>query len=266
MNELNRVLDSLGHHGGFYVDVSTEEVADMLPLPLALSPEVLTPVLHAETHRYPGLDKKGEGAMVLGRVSYAFAKAMAAADLSFNYLPICTPEQAYLKENPGGILMRLAATKSCSTEQDFNAARRIVIEFFTPIIHAIKSLTTLSIAPQWRIVSDSIAVAWLLAGRNLGCEPLARERAIALLNSGEKTVLTSPNTEFIRTEFRETDNEAQAIIHERYWRGRGGCCRVYTAQGYDYCETCIHLKKNNREGKLQHLFEESFTNAARVHG
>ena len=133
---------------------------------------------------------------------------------------------------------------------DIEPMRRQIIELMTPFIEPVKQFSRLSKTPQWRLVSDSVASSWLLAGRKLGKEKPAKQRALAIVHD-QPSVLSNRFTGYLDVEVYTPDADGTLTHHHQSYRSRSGCCRVYTADNHDYCATCIHLKPEQRHQRLQ---------------
>lgn len=197
---------------------------------------------------YPGLDQRGQGAFLVGRMAYIVATVLAAFDLTVQQTPALTPSTLWLRESNGRLHLRLASTQFQPSVTD--AVRIQLIGLMETFIRPVKIATRLSAAAQWRLVSDSVAVGWQLVGRKLNQESRAQARAMDIL-TGQPSPLNNPQTEFTQVSVWIPGADQQPVRVDQSYRVRGGCCRLYTADDRDYCATCVLLKPDEQKKRLQ---------------
>jgi hypothetical protein len=108
----------------------------------------------------------------------------------------------------------------------------------SPLVLRIRAETRLAERAQWRLVADGVASAFQEVGRELGCDALARQRALAAIGRGR---MANPQTGYHRL---EVEGE------ERHFLKRGGCCRWYTADNAEYCATCVLRRPEEQVAEL----------------
>ena len=205
---------------------------------------------------YPGLDQRGQGAFAVGRVSYIFATILAACDMSLGQVPRLTPTNLWLQE--AGDQLRLRLTSANLETVSSATLREMLINLMSAFVEPVKTTSRLNTAAQWRLVSDSVAVAWQMVGRTLNQEAEAEARALDIL-AAEPSPLRNRQTGFTRVSVWVPGTDQAPVQVEQSYRVRGGCCRLYTADDRDYCATCVLLKPDEQQKRLQHSLRQSLS-------
>jgi hypothetical protein len=169
---------------------------------------------------YPGLDRRGQAAFLIGGVSYYAAAVQAWFELRGEPAPSLDHLGLRINAAADGLAYRWSAPQEADGAAALEAA-------LLPLVHRLRAETRIGERAQWRLVADSIAAAYQEIGQSIGCAPQARERALAAIADGRTS---NPQTGYhcIGTE-----------TGERYYLKRGGCCRWYTADAGSYCATCV---------------------------
>ncbi|EAR07876.1 (2Fe-2S)-binding protein [Reinekea blandensis] len=205
---------------------------------------------------YPGLDQRGQGAFAVGRVSYIFATILAACDLSLGQVPPLTSTNLWLREEDEQLRLRLTSVDLAAVSSA--TLREMLINLMSAFIGPVKTTSRLNAAAQWRLISDSVAVAWQMVGRTLNNEAEAEARAMDIL-AAEPSPLRNKQTGFTRVSVWVPGKDQAPVQVEQSYRIRGGCCRLYTADDRDYCATCVLLKPEEQQQRLQQSLRQSLS-------
>lgn len=248
MNQaLDAIFDQLNHNRLFHID-RTPADETWQRLDASLQGDWMTDKYRRFATDYPGLDRRGQGAFAIGRISYVFATILAACDLTLQQVPQLTPESVWQKEDDNRLWLRLPEPKLVPANDE--SLRTLLINLMSAFITPIKSTSRLSTAAQWRLVSDSVAVAWQMVGQTLNQEAAAQDRAMAIL-SGKGSPLHNRQTGFTQVSTWVPGADQTPVKVTKSYRIRGGCCRLYTADNQDYCATCVLLKPDEQNKRLQ---------------
>jgi hypothetical protein len=197
--------------------------------------------LAAQERDYLGLDRRGQGAFVMGGIAYNLSAVLAAYELTGEPLPGVTFGVAITH---GTARYRFAA----GMPRGASAGAQLE-SLMTPLVLRVATATRLGRAAQWRYIADCFASAFLTIGRHLGREPEARERALSLLRTKDLAI-ANPQTGYREVTVGEV---TQCFLK------RGGCCRYYTADTGDYCKTCILRPDEEQVALLEAYLIESTT-------
>lgn len=244
--DLDRVLARVSQNPLFSVETGTVDERWM-SLDQALHSDWLDRLCATYAETYPGLDQRGQGAFVVGRMSWVLATTLAACDLALGAVPKLTAASVWLNGESDRLRFRLPDIDMTPSSTD--ELRLLLVTLMTPFIEPIRQRCRLSKAAQWRLVADSVAAAWLLTGRRLNQEESAKLRALTILHE-QPSELTNRQTGFTDVAVWEPDQSGQLKKHQQTYRTRGGCCRVYTSESHGYCSTCIHVKQDERHQRL----------------
>ncbi|APZ51159.1 ferric iron reductase [Salipiger abyssi] len=103
-----------------------------------------------------------------------------------------------------------------------------------PLISRLSALTGLAPAAFWRLVADAIAAAFLMAGREIGRQPMTKDLALKIMK-GAGSPLHNPQLHFFELDLADGSEPPRLMS----FRGRGGCCRFYAVEGGRLYATCV---------------------------
>ncbi|WP_051213847.1 (2Fe-2S)-binding protein [Maritalea myrionectae] len=225
------------------------------------------------TAKYENADQKMGAAFCLGRLSWALLRPLAGyavndfwyagADLAAFEMSL--REVSWQKQGQSGVFqaidIALDADKAdwrhgaANPETIADFANRIEA-LFAPLVDMHHEVSGLAKPALWRLVGDSLATSFLTQGENFGRIKHAIGIAEHMLHrKGSK--LFSKQSGFIEIKLPERPEISE------WFRKRGGCCRYYTADGGEYCSTCVLRDENSMIERLQnhlrtkHLSEEA---------
>lgn len=124
--------------------------------------------------------------------------------------------------------------------------RRSTEDHMRPLVEKLYSKTGLARNALWRLVGDAIAARFLDAGRLFGCLDEAKTSAMAILKHPQSPLF---NRQLHFFELTLRDEEQRNLLSWTF-RGRGGCCRYYTVDGGELCETCVLKRPEQRNAEL----------------
>ncbi len=127
---------------------------------------------------------------------------------------------------------------------------RVMEGLHRDVIAAMARLTGLGAAAQWRLVGDGLTGALVQRGQAMG----QIEQALALgraITADRGTRLHARQTEFVEVRHPKRPEIAE------WFRLRGGCCRYYTAEGGEYCTTCVHRDRDDQIARLTDYLAET---------
>lgn len=147
-----------------------------------------------------------------------------------------SPDLAAGGERPAGPPMPELATRfRCEIERHF-----------APLISRLSHLSGLAPAAFWRLVADAVAAEFLMVGREIGEEPMAKDLALEIVkNAGSP--LYNPQLHFFELDLADSSEPPRLMS----FRGRGGCCRFYTVDGGRLCTTCVLKSPAPRDRDLR---------------
>lgn len=117
-----------------------------------------------------------------------------------------------------------------------------IIDIHTPLVEALHQRTRLSARALWRLVNDGISGGMLEYGKRADCVDLAMAEASAML-APVRSPLHNRQWRFI--------DIAAPGASSKWFRLRGGCCRMYRFAGNDYCPTCVVRPTENQIERLR---------------
>jgi hypothetical protein len=220
-----------------YVNVQFNPYDNRQTLAAMIEGDWLEILLAQTLSERPNLDRKGQGAFVIGQVSWLVGLVVAASHLLEHRIPLLSLSTVYLSEENRVPVIVLREGRVVKT-RDWHETRQLLLSLFEPIVVRIRELTKLSNAPQWRMISDSIALAFQYVGKSLNFEAEARTNVLALLHD-DKSPLQNKRTGFFDVTYKDPSDDS-SFIHQEFVRTRAGCCRKYTHDS-EYCDTCVHL-------------------------
>ena len=123
-----------------------------------------------------------------------------------------------------------------------------------PLIQTLHRISGLSQAALWRLVSDSMASAFLEQGTAAGQAELAIDHARMILRD-RRSKLCNKQTGFEWITLPEAPDIGD------WMRVRGGCCRYYTAPAddVDYCTTCVLRSAGSRRERYRDYLRRTKT-------
>ncbi|MER0239553.1 (2Fe-2S)-binding protein [Fulvimarina sp. MAC8] len=259
------------------IDVGEQEPgwrsADDLAADTALLDELLT----AQAAFTPDLDRKGQAAYLIGALSGLLARGLVIPFLLAGLLPRTgrslsafrfsyesatrRGRTADMLKSEWRILSSSFATDrpefhdhpKCQTLTDRDGLResmRLSIESeIEPLISVIHARTHLPSAAMWRLVGDSVAGVFLEAGRQLKCESIAREDALAVLKQ-HGSPLRNSQMHYFEVVIPDPADPDHTLASRAY-RSRGGCCRYYTSKEGSKCSTCVLVAPDEQRRNLE---------------
>lgn len=236
---------------------------------------VLAAFHDAQTLGATGLDKRGQAAYLVGSLCYRLSRVASAFHLALDVMPRLDPEKLFFQieryqwdyEGETGesnrLLVRLAPDTGFTAgpaDERLAVFARDIEAVIVPFIEKQVRDTALGNAAQFRLGADSIASGFQYSGRDLDCEPRARADALAVIKA-EGSKFRNPQTHFAEIALCDPAHPEIVLISETF-RMRGGCCRYYTADGGDYCSTCVLRKPEDREEILRNYLRRKLETAA----
>lgn len=203
----------------------------LTPLALANDLDTLALWLDQQGIADDGMDVRTRAAYLIGGIAWSISWWMALLDLN-GHPPLrrVAIEQERYWWHGRGIsheYVRYPLGIEIGTGAGPADQRRMLEDLFAPLIAATMVTSGLNEGAQWRIVSDSVARAYLDVGKQLGAVPRAMAAATDILAEGP---LANGQTGFV---------EVTAGEVREWFVTRGGCCRYYTVTGGDYCTACV---------------------------
>lgn len=235
---------------------------------------------------HAGTDRRTCAASMMIDYCYVFSMATVPLIAGFGIVPELAPQHYAMRfhivpqEHDGRTFqIRRAHVRflSCafSTDREVSAthpdARRLpdraalsdlyrysLEDHVRPLVDKLAGRSGLSRNALWRLVGDAVAGRFLDAGRRLGC--LEEAKAIAM------TILKQPgspldNRQLHYFDLTLRDGEERDLISWAF-RARGGCCRYYTVEGGELCDTCVLKKPEERDAELLETMRHCFAAAA----
>lgn len=215
--------------------------------------------LDSERERVPGADRKLAAAYMMGRMAWSLALPLAGLALAGAWMTRVTPPAAALAvrlipwEEDGKAGVAPVADFLLDSEQSefSDLARdeailpfRIALEtLFLPLVTALHTYSSLPISALWRLAGDSLSAGFLHAGKQAACVDHAMGIALPMLRE-KSSPLHSRQTGFVNICIPERPDISE------WFRIRGGCCRYYTAEGGEYCTTCVLRDAESRDKRL----------------
>lgn len=208
------------------------------------------------------MDDRTRAAYLVGYVSWAVGRALAACELAFGGLPEVAAEafriaplwRDWEADGERGRSLDFAIGVDIDPEQplvlcEAGAARALMADINAPLVEQLRVATGISRGALWRLIADGYAAAWLTVGKALGREAEAMRRAVALLG-GEGSPLNNGKTGFVEIRVSDPDDPTRQVSD--WFRARGGCCRYYTTpdSGGTYCSTCVLRSAESRDDLL----------------
>jgi hypothetical protein len=203
---------------------------------------------------YPGLDRRGGAAFLIGGLSYSLTGLMVALRLTNGGIPDLSRVAVSLDGRE--LNYRIPEDVTLEAADPLSMARRLeaVLE---PVVTRVKAETRLGLPALWRCAADSFASAFLYTGRALGAEARMREEAASVINH-PCLQMANPQTGYRDISIRCSDGRD---VTQTFLK-RGGCCRYYTADGAHYCSTCVLRRDSDQIERLENYLREVHEPAA----
>lgn len=197
---------------------------------------------------YPGLDRRGGAAFLIGGVSYALTGLMVALRLANG--GVCDLSQVSVALDGRELRYRIPEGVPLMAADPLSMARALEA-ILEPIVARVKVETKFAPAAQWRCAADSFASAFLYTGRALEAEERSRDEALSVINH-PCLMMANPQTSYREVSITCADGRevSQAFLK------RGGCCRYYTADAAEYCTTCILRDEESQLARLTAYLHE----------
>ncbi len=207
----------------------------------------------------PGGDAKLAAAYLIGTVSWSVCEPLAGLAVRGHWLAAAKPDAISLSERfvrweeDGKRGVSLAFDLNINSEgvtfiemptaPSFTATLE---QLHKPLIQALRRLSGLSQAALWRLVSDSLAAAFLEQGRAVDATGLAIDHARMILRDQASKLFNK------QADFEWVDLPEAPKIGD-WMRVRGGCCRYYTSPAEDvgYCTTCVLRPADSRRRRYR---------------
>ncbi|MDK1387130.1 ferric iron reductase [Sinorhizobium sp. 8-89] len=224
------------------------------------SPDVETCLAYQERFA-TGMDNKVRAAHLIAFYSHQLSLAAAAIYLCSGLVPdvkhlrfehYARPlEAGAVEAGRFRFCMALKEVAGCAPDDANELFHDLFVAHLKPIIALVKRRCGLSARAQWRLAADSMAGAFLEAGRRRGMEAEVIAQALAIV----KRVGSPLNSEALCYEKIEVAAACGNDLSRTY-RMRGGCCLYYRTDGGSYCDSCVLLEPEARRERLRaHLLE-----------
>jgi hypothetical protein len=229
----------------------------------------LDAMLARQQQATPGLDAKGAAAFFITEYSNLLGIVAAVAFLSHGLVPDLSARNCALSAHlppgesprvrlrllrPSGVTDRpLPVPSTLLRYVDHTNLRdalgRALEAHMAPLIDSLHARTGLPPRAMWRLVGDAVAVRFLEAGRQFGCEDTAKEDVMAALTR-PGSPLANRQLHFFDVEIFD-DTPPRRLLARRTFRARGGCCRFYTAPRGSLCTSCVLVKPAERHRRIE---------------
>ncbi|WP_210530469.1 (2Fe-2S)-binding protein [Rubellimicrobium arenae] len=222
---------------------------------LAADPDRLDLWLAEHQALRPGMDRKAAGAFLLGGLVQEIMEPIAARELD-------QPDAAW--PDASRIALRLAWARWIEGGYDIpvltyrvevdpvaedappTCRTAAVVRQHGHLVTALAGRTGLSVGALWRLVTDSVAAACLEAGRSRRNPAGGMDLANRILGD-RSSPLFNRQWGFFELDAQRPDGRCV----RDWFRARGGCCRYYTAQGGEFCSTCVLRPAESRDALLR---------------
>ncbi|WP_127143961.1 ferric iron reductase [Pelagibacterium montanilacus] len=251
---------ALADHQGPYSPrfVLAPPPADAVPIDRGME-QALSVWLDEEIERTPGADRKLAAAYTMGRISWSLALPLAGLALSGAWLIEAREGSAsasvrlvtWQHEGESGVApvfdaalsprgARFSALPDAAGADRFRQAYEILL---APLVDSLHAASGLPRAALWRLAGDSLSAGFLEAGTEAGDPERAMTLVLPMLRE-KGSPLYARQTGFVRARLPERPDVCG------WFRARGGCCRYYTAEGGEYCTTCVLRDPKSRKDRL----------------
>ena len=197
---------------------------------------------------YPGLDRRGGAAFLVGGVAYALTSLMVALRLAMGGVPDLSRVAVVVEGRE--LKYRIPEDLELEAADPLSMARRLEVAL-DPLVARVKAETKFASVASWRCAADSFASAFLYAGRALGAETRMRDEALSVINH-PCLQMANPQTGYRDVSIHCADGRdvTQAFLK------RGGCCRYFTADEAEYCATCVLRRESDQIERLEKYMHE----------
>lgn len=199
----------------------------------AMDERFLTSLLGYSDQFAKELTAKSSGAHAAAVLSFQLGKVLAILALAVKLRPS-------LEADGSSIGWRLSSS-SCGAVIDLHLARLVPVAntsdvalvlhgWLQPFVVSIAAKTGIEPIMLWRLVADSVALAFEAAGVAVGNGAQGRAAGLALVRD-KRALFYSPDTDFICM-------SGSGSEQDRYFLRRAGCCLAYQAPGGSVCDNC----------------------------
>lgn len=225
--------------------------------------DVVAENLKAQKRIYVLMDARTQGTYLLGGLAWGLAELVVSFDLNGlalepiwdQRLKMCTRWEVYRrhgKEFPyprnHWYLPDVTPVRERAAPKEIGVA---LIERLTPLVEEIAAQSGTGKGALWRLVTDSLAGAYLQAGKRLSCEDAAMNRARAIVEAVGKPL---DNSQWKFQEYVIAAEESPTGQTLRSWfLVRGGCCRFHKLPDGAFCPSCVHVKEEKRRQRIEHM-------------
>ncbi|OOF17175.1 hypothetical protein BZG79_04820 [Salinivibrio sp. MA427] len=213
---------------------------------------------------YGDADSRAQGTLFIGAYAYEFLLPVLASWLQGGQIPSLDLDNWKVKYEPTRVTkpngqelvyhkphFYLSALEGWRRQdhQDWRAILHgALLHHFSPIVDAIAEQSGMREGPLWKVIADSICIAFLMVGKHRDCEQAAREAALSIVHQ-RGTPLYSKRSGFHDVTVYDP-NDTQTVLQTHSFRLRGGCCRIFTIDDHSYCSTCCFLKPDEQAKRL----------------
>ncbi|WP_022729823.1 (2Fe-2S)-binding protein [Fodinicurvata sediminis] len=231
----------------------------------------LTELLSWQAERVPGMDLRTQAAFLIANLSYRLSllvgslvlRAGIVPCLSSNRIGLALSSTPALQDDPAGrsrlhlhLCTEEAFESPASSEEQTPELLSVQLEdSFEPLVERLAEDTRLARAAQWRLIADSLAMAFLSVGQALGDETRAKTQALAILKR-QGSRLNNKQLAFATLTLPDGENGNNQV---KSFVSRGGCCRYYTAPNGQICPTCVLEPLEMQRTRIRDLLLETAT-------
>lgn len=214
---------------------------------LAANPARIAAWLSRTASIAEGIDERTAAAYLISIFTWRFGEVLALLYLDGTALPRLSAREVSVDLHTGSdastrdIFFRIDLRfDEVGTAFDSNAMRDSIVAIHAPLVAALYEHTGLSQNALWRLVTDGMAGGWLAAAETGDREPYgARAAAESILSMPP---LSNRQWRFV---------QVTAGSRHRWYRLRGGCCRLYKSAGGTKCTTCVLRHPDDQLQRLQ---------------
>lgn len=213
---------------------------------------------------YGDADSRAQGTLFIGAYAYEFLLPVLASWLQGGQLPSLDLDNWQVKYQPTRVtkpngqelvyhkphfyLNALIGWKQQEVEDWRTVLHGALLRHFSPLVDAVAEQSGMREGPLWKVIADSICIAFLMVGKHRDCEQAAREAALSIVHQ-RGTPLYSKRSGFHDVTVYDP-NDTQTVLQTHSFRLRGGCCRIFTVDDHSYCSTCCFLKPDEQAKRL----------------
>lgn len=228
------------------------------------TPQGLAQCFNAVNATYGDADNRAQGTLFIGAYAYEFLLPVLASWLQGGQLPSLDLDNWQVKYQPTRVtkpngkeliyhkphfyLNALIGWEKSTAEEWQAILLGALLRHFSPIVDAVAEQSGMREGPLWKVVADSICIAFLMVGKHRECEQAARDAALSIVHQ-RGTPLYSKRSGFHDVTVYDP-NDTQTVLQTHSFRLRGGCCRIFTVDDHSYCSTCCFLKPDEQAKRL----------------